>query len=353
MESGSPQPLPDDSATLLALQLRVFGLVLLVLYVANCLGDILPPRILSPLWLIGVTSSLVNNGGIAGTGLVLLHLAHHVGTDTGRALALRESIARWAALAALGFLLLVPLQIFAVTSGLLNVRASLDQREKQIDRQADLLRSAIRNAEDVPQLQRRMLVISGPLPGPDDLKTPLPQLQKSLLKLVDLEVTRLKGNIDRNSFLRESSAMVKQTVRICISALALSLGFGVLAQQDVAFPTPLIRLLHSIRRLPKALKAKQLENQERAVEQEAVKRFRTNLERMSKHNQRLAREAQRKEEGSVIEKVEKFCNRVSGQKSYQHLASEAESKQEGSVIEKIQKFWNRVSGQNRKGPPIL
>ena len=320
MESGSPQPLPHPSATLLARQLRVFGLVLLVLYAANCIGDILPLQILSPLWLIGVTSSLVNNGGIAGTGLVLLHLAHHVGTDTGRALALRKTIARWATVAALGFLLLIPLQIFAVSSGLLNVQASLDQREKQIDRQADLFRIAIRNAETAPQLQRRMQAISGPVPGPNELNTPLPQLQKSLLRLVDLEVTRLKGNIDRNSFSRESWTMVEQSFRICISALALSLGFGVLAQHDVAFPTPLIRLLHSIRRLPNAFKAKQLENQERAIEQQAVKRFRTNLERMSKHNQRLAREAQRKEEGSVIEKVEKFWNRVS-------------------------------SGQNRKGPP--
>jgi hypothetical protein len=320
MESGSPKP-PDASATLLARQLRVFGLVLLVLYATNCLGDILPPRILSPLWLIGVSSSLVNNGGIAGTGLVLLHLAHHVGTDTGRALALRKTIARWAAGAALGFLLLIPLQIFAVTSGLLNVQASLDQREKQIDRQADLFRIAIRNAETAPQLQRRMQAISGPVPGPDDLNTPLPQLQKSLLRLVDLEVTRLKGTIDRNSFVREASAMVEDTVRICISALALSLGFGVLAQHDVAFPTPLLRLLHWIRRLPKAFKAKQRENQERAVEQQAMKRFRTNLELLSKRNQRLAREAQRKQEGSVIEKVEKF--------------------------------YNRVSGQNRKGPPRL
>jgi hypothetical protein len=158
-----------------------------------------------------------------------------------------------------------------------------------------------------------MQAISGPVPGPDDLNTPLPQLQKSLLRLVDLEVTRLKGNIDRNSFLRESSAMVKQTVRVCISALALSLGFGVLAQHDVAFPTPLMRLLYWIRRLPKAFKAKQLENQEKTLEQQAMKRYRTSMERLGKRNQRLAHEAQKKQEGSVIEKVEKFLNRAGGQ----------------------------------------
>ena len=321
MESGSSKPLLHASATLLARQLRVFGLVLLVLYAANCLGDILPARILSPLWQIGATSSLVNNGGIAGTGLVLLHLAHHVGNDTGRALALRKTIARWAAVAALGFLLLIPLQIFAVTSGLINVQANLDQQVKQIDRQANVYRNAIRNAENTPQLQRRMQAISGPVPGPDDLNTPLPQVQKSLLRLVDLEANRLKANIDRTSFRQESWTMVEQSFRICISALALSLGFGVLAQHDVAAPTPLIKLLHSIRRLPKVFKAKQREKQEQTLAQQDMKRYRANLARLSKRNQRLAREAQKK--------------------------------QEGSVIEKVQKFLRNPSGQNRKGPPRL
>jgi len=321
MESGSLKLLSNANAALLARQLRVFGLVLLVLYAANCLADILPPQILSPLWQIGAVNSLVNNGGIAGTGLVLLHLAHHVGVDTGRALALRKTIARWATVAALGFLLLIPLQIFAVTSGLRNVQASLDQQVKQIDRQANVYRNAIRNAESVPQLQRRMQAINGPVPGPNDLNTPLPQLQKSLLRLVDLEVTRLKGNIDRSSFLRETSALVEQTFRVCISALALSLGFGVLGQHDVDFPTPLIRLVSSTRLLPKAFKAKQRENQNQALEKQAMKRYRTNMERLSKRNQRLAREAQRK--------------------------------QEGSMIEKVKKFWSRASGQDKKGPPRL
>jgi len=321
MESGSPKPLLHANATLLARQLRVFGLVLLALYAANCLGDILPPRILSPLWQIGAASSLVNNGGIAGTGLVLLHLAHHVGTDTGRDLALRKTIARWATVASLGFLLLIPLQIFAVTSGLRNVQASLDQQVKQIDRQANVYRTAIRNAENAPQLQQRMQAINGPVPGPNDLNTPLPQLQKSLLRLVDLEVTRLKGNIDRTSFRQETWTMVEQSFRICISALALSLGFGVLAQHDVAFPTPLIRLLRSIRQLPKALKAKQRQNQGQADKQQAKKRYLNDLARLSKRNKRLAREAQRKQAGSVIEKVEKF--------------------------------WIRASGQDKKGPPRL
>lgn len=313
MASGSPKPLLNASATLLARQLRVFGLVLLVLYAANCLGDILPPRILSPLWQLGATSSLVNNGGIAGTGLVLLHLAHHLHNDSGRALALRKAIARWATVAALGFLLLIPLQISAVTRGLLNVQASLDQQVKQINRQSDVYRNAIRTAENTPQLQRRMQAISGPVPGQADLNTPLPQLQKSLLRLVDLEAIRLKANIDRTSFRRETWTMVEQTFRICISALALSLGFGVLAQHDVAFPTPLIRLAHAIRQLPKAFKSRQRENQDQTLAQQAMKRHRTDLARLNKRNKRLAREAQKRQQRSVIEKVERFWIRASGQ----------------------------------------
>ena len=294
--------------------------MLLVLYGANSLSDILPLQVLNPLWQIGVVNSLVNNAGIAGTGLILLHLAHYIGHDSAGALKLRRTVSSLATVAALGFLLLIPLQISAVTRGLLNVRVGLAQQVKSIDRQASRFRTEIRNAASTPELKARMEAISGPVPGPEDLRTPLPQLKQSLLKLVDLETTRLKGNIDRVSFRDETWALAEQTLRLSISALALSLGFGVLAQHDVAIPTPLIRLLYSIRRLPMAFKTKQLENQERAVEQQAVKRFRTNLERLSKRNQRLAREAQRKEEGSVIEKVEKFWNRVS-------------------------------SGQNRKGPP--
>lgn len=301
------------NARLLAQQLRVFGLVLLVVYSANSLSDILPIQILNPLWQIGVVNSLVSNAGIAGTGLILLHLAHYVGNNTAGALTQRRTVSSLAAVAAIGFLLLIPLQISAVTRGLLNVRVGLAQQTKSIDRQATRFRTEIRNAVTISELKTRMVAIGGPVPGPEDLRTPLPELKQSLLKLVDLETTRLKGDIDRFSFKDEAWALAEQTLRLSISALALSLGFGVLAQHDVAFPSPLIRLVHSIRRLPKALKSKQRRNQEKTLEQQAMKRFRTNMVRQSKSNQRLARKAQKKQEGSLIEKVEKFLNQASGQ----------------------------------------
>ncbi|MCS5700115.1 hypothetical protein NZK32_13810 [Cyanobium sp. FGCU-52] len=313
MDSQNPTPLRLDHALLLARQLRVFGIVLLVLYGANCLSDILPLQLLNPLWQIGVANSLVNNAGIAGTGVILLHLANYVDQDTGSALALRKTIAGLSTMAALGFLLLIPLQISAVTRGLLNVRVSLAQQVKSIDQQANRFRTEISNAATAPELEARMVAISGPVPGPEDLRRPLPELKQSLLKLVDLESTRLKGNISSVSLRDETWALAEQTLRLSISALALALGFGVLAQHDVAFPTPVIRLVHWIRRMPKAYKAKQRENQEKILAQQAMKRHRTNMELLSKHSQRLAREAQRKEEGSLIEKVEKFLNRASGQ----------------------------------------
>jgi len=313
MDSENPTPLRLGHAGLLARQLRVFGTVLLVLYSVNCLNDILPLQLLNPLWQIGVANSLVINAGIAGTGLILLHLANYVEQDAGTALALRRTIAGLTTMAALGFLLLIPLQISAVTRGLLNVETTITQQVKSIDRQAQRFRTEIRAATSAPELQRRMTAINGPVPGPDELRTPLPELKQTLLKLVDLETTRLKGNIDRASLSQETWALVKQSLRICISAIALALGFGVLAQHDVASPTPLIRLGRAIRRLPKALKERQRESESIAMEQQARRRYLASLALSSKRSKRLAREMKRKEAGSVFERVKKFFAQPSAQ----------------------------------------
>lgn len=313
MDSQNPTPLRLDHALLLARQLRVFGIVLLVLYGANCLNDMLPLQLLNPLWQIRVVNSLVNNAGIAGTGVILLHLANYVDQDTGSALALRRAIAALTTVAALGFLLLIPLQISAVTRGLFNVETTITAQVKSIDRQARRFRAEIVAATTAPELQNRMVAIGGPVPGPEELRTPLPELKRTLLKLVEVETTRLKGNIDRASLSKETWALVQQTVRLCISALALALGFGVLAQHDVATPTPLLRLWGGIRKLPQALKSKQRESNVDAMERQAMKRFRANMARLNKRNQRLAREAQRKEAGSVVERAKKFVFRATGQ----------------------------------------
>jgi hypothetical protein len=313
MDSGNSNLLPQGGSSLLARQLRVFGVVLLVLYGANCLNDILPLQILNPLWQIGVANSLVNNAGIAGTGLILLHLAQYASHDSGLALDVRKTLAGLTTMAALGFLLLIPLQISAVTRGLLNVQTAITQQEKAINRQADRYRTEIRAAPSTTALQQRMVAISGPVPGSEDLRTPLPELKQNLLKLVDLEAARLKGNINRVSLRQEAWVLAKQSLRICISALALALGFGVLAQQDSAAPPLLVRLGQSIRQLPVALQWKRRENEERAFEKRQRKRFLANMARMGRHRKRLDREIKRKQAGSWSDRASRFFRRFTGQ----------------------------------------
>jgi len=101
-----PGALPE-----LALRLWFGALALLVVFAATVLNAALPLRLVDPRWLQGLIQALLSQGFLPLIALVLLQLAVVLNPESSRLRRRRDRFSRLALVAALGFALLIPLQL--------------------------------------------------------------------------------------------------------------------------------------------------------------------------------------------------------------------------------------------------
>lgn len=214
------------------------ALVLVVLFATLVASALLPIQLFDAAWQLRLAAALINAATLPLLALALLQIA--ISLDPGD----RQLRRRWhrftllAVVAALGFLLLVPLQLSAslalqASSG--SARAArLDRAERQL---ADW-RQAVAQASSATDLQDRLRRLQGPALPPADRVLPLPLLRSQVNSAFDQAQRRLE---------RERSALpsadplrlLPEGLRSSIAALALSCGFAIFARWPGA-PVPLL-----------------------------------------------------------------------------------------------------------------
>ena len=229
--------LPSDSAKLLA----DAALALFALYAVVVAFEILPPRLLDPLWLLTASTGLVNAVSIPLVGVVLLHLAASIAPYTNWIHQRRQRISRFASWAALGFLLLVPLLGFATWRGITNVNIANQKQTAGLNRKANTISAAINNASSPQELQRSMVVLQGPQLRNEDLAQPLPVLKKAGTQVVKQALQASLAQLpkaDSNAF----KPLYTQTLRTALLSLVSSLAFAAVVWD----PLKQQSLLHSL-----------------------------------------------------------------------------------------------------------
>lgn len=108
---------PEIPQVLFAQMLAAASSCFLLVFLAASLMALLPIMLTDPNWQLGVTSSLVNNGGFALISLVLLHLASHLDPPTAAGDPLHVLSAPGHR-GTIGFLLIVPLEVFCTLKGI-------------------------------------------------------------------------------------------------------------------------------------------------------------------------------------------------------------------------------------------
>ena len=93
--------------------LGVVALVLFVLFATLVAGALWPVQLLNPLWQLRLAGSLINGAPFALLGLALLQIAVELGPHDPRLKSRQKLCSQLAVIAALGFLLLLPLQTLA------------------------------------------------------------------------------------------------------------------------------------------------------------------------------------------------------------------------------------------------
>jgi len=215
----------SEPSKLIASQLGILAVCLLVLYVVAVLAAILPPRLTDPAWQLRFTTALINNGFSALLGLALLHLASYLHPSNPHLGRRRADFARWALIPVLGFLLLIPLQGYAVWRGITSANNEQNSQLKGVTGRISAVREAINKSSSTQELQQRLVALRLPPLSAPDLAQPLPQLRKAMLSSLDqaeIRATdRLKGIQPQQLW-----QVAQGSIRTVLSSLVLVVGFA-------------------------------------------------------------------------------------------------------------------------------
>lgn len=195
--------------------------------VAAVLLALFPLRLADRQWQLGVLANLVANGSWILIGLVLLHLACML-QPRNRALSQRLMLwRRLAALAAVGYLLIVPLQ---VTLTWLGMDASRNERERVISKsetQLKAYRDALLVAPNLTDLKERLRAIPGAPPLPEQASMlPYAEVREVMLQQLEQAESRFHQRVQTLRPAPNPLELGRQTARGAIASLMLALGFA-------------------------------------------------------------------------------------------------------------------------------
>lgn len=222
----SPKPsIKDDISNSVGLILGNLATGLFALYLIFVLSDIFPIRLLDPLWMITLAGSLCNTSSIALSGLGLVHLASALNPSSLPLYSRRIFCSRFAAWAALGFLMLLPLIGYANWKGIRNIEAANKANIAAINRKANELKTQIMQASTQRDLQERMAKFQGPTLPNEVLALPLEQLKKQSLASVRASENAFE-NKTAGPFSDEYLPIYKQSLRAAALGLVAALSFA-------------------------------------------------------------------------------------------------------------------------------
>lgn len=228
MTNRSAERWQDSRTGAVSSLLAALSTALLVAFAALVVLELLPPRLLDPAWQWRLCSVLIDNAAVAAVGLGMLHLAAYLDPDDEQLERRIQGLRLWAAAAALGFLLLIPLQGLAVARGLSNASLNQSRQLRQVDRNLAQLRQAIQSAPDLASLQRRIPASLANSVGPVALQQPLPVLRAQLLSLVDRAQQRTNARL-RPPTPDSLWPLIQRTLRVLLCAPVYAMAFAAMS----------------------------------------------------------------------------------------------------------------------------
>jgi len=195
------------------------ALALFIVFLAILLAAILPLQILDSRWQVKVISALLGSASLPLVGVVLILFANFIDEGVSPFGSKISLFRRLAGFAAIGFLLLIPLQITA-GSRLLNQQSGNEVTQlKVLQRAADAIRSS-NNEADLKNALRQLPGAPSNLDRP--LAAPLPQVKDALISRLDPAVKRLQTQVDEAKQNR-----LQQALGIWIRDAGMAAGYAI------------------------------------------------------------------------------------------------------------------------------
>ena len=222
---------PFDSE-ILADRLAFMAIALFVIYLITLLASILPANPLDTAWQLRFISACLDSGTIPLVALGLLHLAAYLNPGNPSLQKRRDAVARWAVVAVIGFLLIIPLQAFAGWNSVATARANVARQLSVANDTFNLLQETITTATSLDNLQARLQAIQTPSLGIrfEDLGLPLPETKRAMLARLKEVREQVEARIQAPAP-QAVEAVARDSVRVMLSAFALAIAFAMGAQR--------------------------------------------------------------------------------------------------------------------------
>ena len=211
--------------------LSVVALVLFVLFASLVAAALFPLQLLDPAWQLRLAGTLINTAPFPLLGLALLKIAAELGPHDPLLEGRQKLCAQLAVAAALGFLLLLPLQTVAglQTSNSLNTAQA--SRIQGAEAKLKTLRQAVASAASNADLNQQLQKLQGPVLGPADIAQPLPLLKAQVGAVLDQAALQISREREARQP-RTPLLLLPELLRNALASLALALGFAALAQRS-------------------------------------------------------------------------------------------------------------------------
>jgi hypothetical protein len=213
----------------LARRLGFFGCALFVVFAVLVLAAVLPPRVMDATWQLRFVSALLGQASIPLVGLGLLFLANYVDPGNGVLDRLARRCARLAILAALCFVLLIPVQVAGVWGKVSQAIAGQNRDIATSTARSETFRRLITIAPNPQALQQALIAQRVPPLTAAQLAQPMPVLRAQLLERLASVEKRIEGQ-PRGLQLPHWLALVQGMTGSVLVALVYGLAFAAGAQ---------------------------------------------------------------------------------------------------------------------------
>jgi hypothetical protein len=194
------------------------GLVLLSSFLINLINAA-PLRLLDPVWQLNLFGLLLGSGGFALIGALLICLARTFNQSDRQLLKRARLVRRLATWVALGWFLLIPLQLF-VGVRLLNSKGKTELEQIQA---FERIAKAVKEARSEFELRQALAQLPNQPPLPR-ITVPLSVAKSNVMAQFEKTINTAKNNQEQGSSDR-LQLWLKEVFRNTLQSLALALGF--------------------------------------------------------------------------------------------------------------------------------
>jgi len=225
----------------LADSLQWLAYTLFIVFLAQVVTSLFPIALIQPQWLVRVSATLRGTASLPLIAVALVMLANLLDSNVMPSSDQLRLIRRLATIAAIGFLLLIPIQSYGAVTG---IRNQVQQSQGQLKKLADAA-NQVQKATNEAELREAIRAIPG---GEQLANRPLgadvQTIKTGLLARLRPSVKRLENQLkdSQNEALQNT---IGPLIRDGIIALAYAIGFAGMGYSKSGQPTPIRRLIKS------------------------------------------------------------------------------------------------------------